>query len=196
MKKPIPLFFAKAFTLGAVVLGLLPFMTQPSHAAEQDRFHCGKVNGTPTTMMRTPRKDVPLVIWLTKAFGPEWTPENRCDYVSQQFQAAHKANQKFLTIGKKNGHNIICATRVASGNCERQLLTIPKNLNPSASLNTLEDAQDGLTSAAFLNRPRIRSDYKSYSDGWDGEFRPYLNLEELRRTIGEQKTIPGAIDNR
>ena len=184
MKKATPLFFTKTLILGVVVLGLLPFMAQPSHAAEQDRFYCGEVNGTPTTKMRTPRKDVPLVIWLTTAFGSRWTPENRCDSVSKQFQAAHEANQKFLTVGKKNDHDIICATKVAGGNCERQLLTIPKNLNPSASLNTLKDATDGLTSAALINTPGVRSDYESYSDGWNGELRPYLNLQQLNRWGG------------
>jgi hypothetical protein len=185
MKKAIPLFFAKALTLGVVTVGLLPFMAQPSHA-EQDRFYCGQVNGTPTTMMRTPRQEVPLVMWLTRAFGSRWTPENRCDHVSQELQAAYRANQKFLTVGKKNDHDIICATKVSGGNCERQILTIPKTANPGASLDTLEKVRLGLTSAALLNRPHVRSNYKSDSDGWNGEFRPYLNLDQLRREIDKQ----------
>jgi hypothetical protein len=187
MKKQTTLFWTKTLILVSVALGLLPFTAQPGHAAE-DRYYCGKINDTPTTMMRTPRRDVPLVMWLTKTFGSTWTPENRCDLVSKQFQAAHEANQKFLTIGKKNDFDIICAARVAGGNCERQLLTIPKSMNPSASLNALGNITSGLASAAFLNRPHVRSDYESYSDGWGGESRPYLNLEELRKIIGEQRT--------
>jgi hypothetical protein len=182
MKKQTTLFWTKTLILVSVALGLLPFTAQPGHAAE-DRYYCGKINDTPTTMMRTPRRDVPLVMWLTKTFGSTWTPENRCDLVSKQFQAAHEANQKFLTIGKKNDFDIICAARVAGGNCERQLLTIPKSMNPSASLDALKGAAVDLNGTVVLNRPHVRSDYISYSDGWGGELRPYLNLEELRRKI-------------
>ena len=91
-----------------------------------------------------------------------------------------------MTIGKKNGYDIICATKVSGGNCERQLLTIPKTANPGASLDTLEKVRAGLSSAALLNRPNVRSDRESYSDGWNGESRPYLNLDQLRREIDKQ----------
>lgn len=173
-------FLTKALMIGVVTLGFLPLTSQPSHARE-DRYYCGKLNGTPTTMMRTPREDLPLVQWLDRAFGSVWNPENRCDHVSKQFQAAYEGGEDYLTIGKKNGYDIICSAKVAGGNCQRQLLTIPKTLNSVASLDVLNRVMNGSTSAVLLNSPSIRSDYSSYDDGWNGELRPYLNLQELRR---------------
>jgi hypothetical protein len=177
MNKAFPLFLGIAVTLGIFTLSV-----QPSSAQEQEVYYCGELNGEPATMMRAGRQDIPITQWITTEFG-EWTPYARCQKVSKEFQIAYEAGRDFLTIDVKNGYNIICATSAAGGSCEQQLMTIPPGEDVKISLETLENIQNGTTSAILLNTETIFSEYPSYDDGWNGEMRPYWNMRELRRQL-------------
>lgn len=168
----------------AITLGILPLSVKPSFAQGQEVYYCGELNDAPATMMRAGRQDIPITQWITTEFG-EWTPDARCQEVSRQFQIAHETGRDFLTTGEKNGYNIICATSVAGGNCEEQLMTISPGQNADISLETLENIQNGTTSAVLLNSDTIYSEYRSYDNdhGWNGEIRPYFNMRELRRQL-------------
>ncbi|MBC6477784.1 MAG: hypothetical protein GDA56_08335 [Hormoscilla sp. GM7CHS1pb] len=69
--------------------------TGPSDALAQ-RFFCGRdINSrygeVPASMARTARGDVPIIHWVsTWSSGSGWTPQRRCDPVSQKFQRYHE----------------------------------------------------------------------------------------------------------
>ena len=167
----------------AVTLGILPLSVQPSFAQEQSVYYCRLNNSTLSTLMRASRQDIPITQWITTEFGDKWNPYARCLKVSEEFQIAYEEGRDFLTTGEKNGYNIICATSTDEGSCEQQLMTIPPGQEANISLETLENIQNGTTSAVLLNTETIFSEYRSYDDGWNGQLRPYWNMREWRRQL-------------
>ncbi len=167
---------------GAVSLASLglSLLVQPSQA-ESDKFICGELNGEPATYMVTSTQNVPLVVWRTHIFGSEWTPQKRCEHVKEKLQAAYEANEHELTIGRKKDLDILCSANKAGGECQRQIMTLPKGLDPNEAVDILQHSMVGASSAVLLNNPGIRSNIVSSTDGWNGEKRPYLNLQQIRR---------------
>jgi hypothetical protein len=102
-------------------------------------FVCGVSNGTPATLARTQRGDVPVIRWASNYFsGSGWTPERRCEEVSQRFQSYYdNGTLKYLTTGIMNGLPVICTAIQEGGACQDLLLTLRQDANPGQALQQL-----------------------------------------------------------
>jgi Circadian oscillating protein COP23 len=109
-----------------------------------------------TTVVQKGDRQAVMVTWNYDGFGREFTPEKRCQIVSQRLQKAANLNGgtfKDLQIasGKVNAQAVICALRSNANTCNRQnlLFTLnPENArNPDAVIQKIFGfAQDGSSS--------------------------------------------------
>ena len=105
--------------------------------AQSVKFACVNQGGVPTTVARTPRGDVAIIKWVSE-LGGGYTPQVRCDIVSQKFQDFHNQGiLKFLTTGIENRQKVICVTNQDQGPCLKTLYTLKPNQNPGEALQNL-----------------------------------------------------------
>lgn len=176
---------AEPSQVGGIKFQLLSVQAEPSQT-RGIKFQCRMTSsGIPATMFNTSKGWSPLILWETKEFGEVFTPKNRCDIVTQRFQSAYEKGQYNLTVGQKNGSNIICAAVRPGSSCEDMLLTLKSGMNPEYELKNLSWRFDGLSSSVMLNARPIYSEYPSYTDGFNGQNRPYYNLSELYRLLND-----------
>ncbi|MBC6423024.1 MAG: hypothetical protein GDA43_18430 [Hormoscilla sp. SP5CHS1] len=78
--------FTKMLTGLAIALTIGTAATEPS-AAQSKKFFCGRSDGEPATVVRTSKGNVPIIIWVDLGFEAlGWTPQRRCQAVSDRFQ--------------------------------------------------------------------------------------------------------------
>ena len=109
----------------AAMVGESALLSPPSQAVTAaTSFVCGKFEGTPATVARTKKGDVPIVIWSSEGFSKSgFTPQVRCQQVSARFQSLYRSGQlKYITAGSIDRVPVICATRAQTGTCTRQNL--------------------------------------------------------------------------
>ncbi|MBC6422734.1 MAG: hypothetical protein GDA38_15340 [Hormoscilla sp. SP12CHS1] len=100
------------------------------------------------------RGDVPIIHWVsTWSSGSGWTPQRRCDRVSQKFQRYHEnGTLKYMRTGQFNGYPVICIPSRKGGYCQEQD-TIPKGGDAADTLQQMTDV-----------RTRIRKEHLMLSD--------------------------------
>ena len=106
-----------------------------------------------TTVVQKGERQATMLTWNYDGFGKEFTPEKRCQIVSERLQqAANKNGGTFkdlqLASGTLNSQVVICALPAKSSKCNRQniLFTLkPENArNPEAVVQRIFGfAQDG-----------------------------------------------------
>ncbi|MEC4893824.1 MAG: COP23 domain-containing protein [Oscillatoria sp. PMC 1051.18] len=135
-------------TAGAIALGNLLFATQPSYA-QASTFVCRQDNkGIPTTYAQTPRGVVPIIKWVSDYFGTEFTPEKRCQIVSQRFtDYNNRGILNYLTSGYLNRQPVICAG--TSCNSNNLLFTLRSDQNPGKVLEELRNNRSNAAGPSF-----------------------------------------------
>jgi len=129
------------FFLGALIA------SQPISAQNraQGDFFCGKDGETPATIVNhSARGQIVFIKWLRDfAPGSEWTPNKRCDQVSQKLDLNQKSGALvYIVPGKTNGLPVLCAAKIVPGeiiDCpdEQVLMTLRKNDNAQALIDEL-----------------------------------------------------------
>ena len=111
----------------AIALGATAALSRPSEA-ENRRFFCDTDNhhslgNVPSTIARTTRGDIPIINWVSERTNG-WTPERRCELVSQRFQRYYdNGTLKYIRTGNINNHPVICVASSKGGDClERDVL--------------------------------------------------------------------------
>ncbi|WP_373541268.1 COP23 domain-containing protein [Chamaesiphon sp.] len=122
--------------------------------------------GLKTVVQKGDRQAV-MVTWNYDGFGREFTPEKRCQMVSERLQQAANSNggtfkDLQLASGTVNSQAVICALQSNSNKCDRQnlLFTLkPENArNPDAIIQKIFSfAQDGSSSLdeSASSKPRV-----------------------------------------
>ncbi|MEO0947400.1 MAG: COP23 domain-containing protein [Cyanobacteria bacterium J06641_5] len=84
--------------------------TEPTTDPSALAFSCQSWEGQPTTMVRTQRGLLPLIVWKSAYFSNSgFTPESRCEIVSSRFQHhAERDNLRFISHGKLNAQKVLC----------------------------------------------------------------------------------------
>ena len=109
-------------------------------------FSCIPSGSGFATVVSNGSQQAPLITWNSNYFGAEYTPQVRCQAVSQRFQQATNANggrlsNLILTAGTVNNSTVICATNKGQVGCNssNMLFTLrPENaMNPAAVLNSI-----------------------------------------------------------
>ncbi len=120
-------------------------------------FFC-KTNseGIPTTYITGPTgKFIELISWQKDAIGG-FSPEERCQIVSERLQEAHEeGNLAYITHGFMNGSPVICGTSSNGGSCDKLLLTIRPEDDPKTTIENLFQA------GSFSSSPLIQNNGKS-----------------------------------
>ena len=154
-------FWSKILATGGVAIAVaLSTAITPSTAQGQasDKFFCSDRYGEYVTKVRTPRGNVPLLVY-TEEFGQQWTVYRRCQEISKRFQRHHlNGTLKRLSTGTVNNLPVICVTQ--DGNCYNSnvLITLQRGKNAKEMLQKLiasrNHASGGIyiTPAGFLLR--------------------------------------------
>ncbi|MEY3403940.1 MAG: COP23 domain-containing protein [Dolichospermum sp.] len=133
----------------ALALSVTLASNQPSQAQSQSRlFTCALRDKYPVTVVRHPtRGSVPLIVWTnTSQISDTWTPQKRCQEVSDRFQKLQNQGQlRILKTGTVNGQSVICGLGTNQGACDRKnvLLTMTKDRDPNQVLEQLLNTRVG-----------------------------------------------------
>ena len=104
----------------------------------RDQYRCENNQ----TIVHTRRGKIQLIVWKSDFFANSgYTPEERCQMVSNRFQRFSDAKKlRFLSTGNMNNQPVICISD-RSGNCIRNglLLTLEPSDNPEQVLHDLFD---------------------------------------------------------
>jgi Circadian oscillating protein COP23 len=106
----------------------------------QIKYFCDDSSNPPTTVASTLRGKIALIRWATTLGGGEYDPLKRCQVVSARFQTLYDNKQlRFLTTGRMNGQNVICAAADRNGGClpNGLLFTLKPGSNPRTTLQQM-----------------------------------------------------------
>jgi hypothetical protein len=124
----------------ALALSVTLASNQPSQAQSR-QFTC-VLSDNPVTVVRHPTiGSVALIVWTnTSQISDTWTPQKRCQEVSDRFQKLQNQGQlRTLKTGTVNGQSVICGLRTNQGACNKKnvLLTMTKDSDPNQVLERL-----------------------------------------------------------
>lgn len=104
------------------------------------QYRCMKREGIPATVAYTSRGAIELIKWQNDFFsGSEYTPDRRCQEVSDRFQQHSQANNlRFISTGTINNYKAICIAE-ETGDCKANglLLTLEPDDNSQEVLRNL-----------------------------------------------------------
>jgi hypothetical protein len=106
-------------------------------------YSCIQHQGKSKTVASTNRGRIELIVWESSYFsGAGWTPQKRCQEITQRFQKfSDNGTLQYVTTGKLNGYPVICTgTRTTKGyQCRPDglLITLQNNDNPAQVLRNL-----------------------------------------------------------
>ena len=126
---------------------------QTAYKSDRVNFYCGEFTDDtgetiPATMAYVPQRkaSVSIIGWKSN-YIPAWDAQRRCDTVSPKFQAFYEDSRiNYLTTGKNNGYDIICAA-VERQPCKPndQLFQVKASNDPDAVLKGLTGIIEGET---------------------------------------------------
>ncbi len=127
--------------------------------SQEPLFSCDTSSGVPATVVQSPKHgSVKIIEWKTTEFGDKFSPEARCNAVSEKFQQyAVAGTLKYFTTGSVNRQPVICAVASKNAPCNSQsmLYTLRKGTNARTTLKQLLDIRSGSSSSA-LNETESR----------------------------------------
>lgn len=122
----------------------------PSRTAQNTdvRFRCELVNGEYTVMYypeSQPNQGYPWAI--PSELGGGWTPERRCDAITQRFEEYRQEGLLELATSQENGYDTICVTTQLDPTDCKLILTVPPGQDPQLTRDLIFDnllvADDG-----------------------------------------------------
>jgi Circadian oscillating protein COP23 len=140
---------ARTLTLGILHLSTVivaGWSMTASQAAVAANFACDRYEGRLATVIKTKKGSIPIVVWDSTAFSNSgYSPENRCQLVTQRFKNFHSSGQlKYLTAGQLKNQPVICATFQLSQKCTARnlLFTLKPGSSPYNILQKLNDIRN------------------------------------------------------
>ena len=119
--------------------------TKSDKSAEKIQLTCGSSynarlkKNVPTTIAQKGSEKRAIAQWV-KPMGNYWTPQRRCQQVSQGMQAANAAgNLKYITNGKISKQRVICTETEVRGDCNNLLMALRAG---DGSLKFLSEIKD------------------------------------------------------
>ncbi|OJJ20768.1 hypothetical protein BI308_20410 [Roseofilum reptotaenium AO1-A] len=163
------LSLSNLFRTGAKLLSVVSLTTlsitlpQPSQA-QSARFYCGTSQGSPATLVDSPRGVVPVIVWQSSYFeGSGYSPQRRCQEVSSRFQTYYNNKiLEYLTTGIVNGYPVICVSQTNGGSCAGVLFTLQQGDDANRVLQQMFSVRSGASTPLYQStgrRPRPRKLY-------------------------------------
>ena len=142
-----------SITASTVIMG-----NQPAYS-QLPIFSCDTSGHVPATIVQSPKHgSVKIIEWKTTEFGEKFSPQARCNLVSQKFQQyAQAGTLKYFTTGSVNRQPVICAVAQKNDPCNANSMvyTLKKGSNARATLKHLLDVRSGSSHSA-LNETESR----------------------------------------
>lgn len=139
---------ASFFATAALTLTAVAAFQSPSKAGGTT-FRCGVWQsgpnaGVPVTYAITPKGTIPVINWVSDYFsGSGYTPERRCQEVSERFQTAYnQGTLNYITAGYRNGQPVICTSSTNGGPCSMVLFTLKPGSDASRTIQQLFDIKN------------------------------------------------------
>ena len=112
------------------------------------RFSCELVNGEYTVMYSPESQPDQSYPWaIPSELGGGWTPQKRCDAITQRFEEYRGEGLLELATGTENGYNTICVTTQLDPSDCKLILTVPPGQDPQLTRDLIFDnllvADDG-----------------------------------------------------
>lgn len=121
----------------------------PTVAQNADtRFSCQLVNGEYTVMYSPESQPNQAYPWaIPSEMGGGWTPQRRCDAITQRFETYRGEGLLELATGTENGYDTICVTTQLDPSDCKLILTVPPGQDPQLTRDLIFDnllvADDG-----------------------------------------------------
>lgn len=128
---------------------------EPTNAQNRNIYNCLQYKNQPTTVVDTNRGRIQLIVWNSNFFASSgWTPEKRCQAVTQRFQTfSDNGTLRYIATGTMNRQPVICvAEKKSSGfKCRTDglLITLQSNDNPNQVLRDLFDISSRISSGGL-----------------------------------------------
>jgi hypothetical protein len=104
--------------------------TTSNRPNSETRFTCEIYQGQYTVMYHPQSQPGQSYPWAVPSrMGGGWTPEKRCEAISQRLETYRPDGLLELRTGKENSYDTLCATTVDVPSC-RIVLTVPRGQNP------------------------------------------------------------------
>jgi hypothetical protein len=130
-------------------------LTNQQELSSSIQYRCLQRQGVPATVAYTSRGMVELIRWQHSYFhSREYTPERRCQEVSDRFQQHAQINDlRFISTGVVNNYKAICISE-QTGNCQANglLLTLDPDDNSQEVLRNLFSLKAGRKTGGLLSR--------------------------------------------
>lgn len=136
----------RARGLLACVLAPCALALSPSSTLSQPRttdtttFACDTSNGSPATVARTPRGDIPILMWGSELLESEieTDPQQECQEVARRFQTYYDSGQlNYITTGRMDGELVACAAEQEKGSCTGKLFALNSSGRPGNTLQRI-----------------------------------------------------------
>ena len=99
-------------SVASLFLGLDSFVFTQSNRSQENtiKYECITKDNVPVTIVTTPRGVIELIKWESTYFSASsWTPEKRCQAVTERFQAhSNSGKLRYVTYGEVNEQKVIC----------------------------------------------------------------------------------------
>lgn len=109
-------------------------------------FECKTVSGVPTTVVKDSRGERQMIRWTTHTGGAGYTPQRRCQEVSNRMNTYFSKSGQYITHGVMNRQKVLCITDQLGKDClerERGLLyTLKPDQDPKTTLEDLFELND------------------------------------------------------
>lgn len=130
---------ASAILAMATVLSTFGLAFTKSAEAAPRTFSCQMVSGAWTTLVNESGKSERQLIRWTYDFGGAvgYTPERRCNEVTNRMNLYFSNSGQFITHGIQNGQKVICTTDRLAKDCINLLYTLKPNKDPKLVLEDL-----------------------------------------------------------
>lgn len=142
-------------TATPITLLPVPLSFPSSNSYTQRQFFCGMSNGLPSTIVRTVRGPMPIIVWANKDLTQlDGSSERRCKEISARFERFNNSGQlKYIKTGTIDGQSVICTAKDRNSYCSSDtvLLTISSNTDANFILRLLLNTRVGANvSPVFL----------------------------------------------
>ncbi|MEL6929815.1 MAG: COP23 domain-containing protein [Cyanobacteria bacterium J06600_6] len=165
-----PNLFAQTLTGLAIAFGAIAVSAQSSQA--QSRFSCD-VSQMSTTV-NTERGSIPLIRWADRSFPPPFTPEQRCQIVSNRFKKFDEnGTLKYIKADIINNLPALCVAAYKGGSClpDGLLVTFKPGTDANQTLLKILDRRVWAASGP-IQLSSGGNDLVSQADG-----NTYINME-------------------
>ena len=158
----------------SLIVGAIATGTKSTLA--QERFACD--TSQMTTTVQTERGAIPLIQWTNRSFPPPYTPEQRCQIVSNRFKTFHNnGTLKYIKAAEINNLPVLCVAAYAGGEClpDGLLVTFKPGTDANQTLLRILDRRVWAASGPV----QLSSNSKSQSviSQVDGD--TYVNMEQF-----------------